>query len=163
MDMVTDRPTIALSVLAGRAGGLVGRSEWLTIDQAQIDAFAAVTHDHQYIHVDPVAAKSVFGGTIAHGFLTLSMISLMAVQALPAIAGGVMEVNYGFNRIRFLTPVRSGSRVRGSFVLMGLEERNPGEWLARYDVTIEIGGEPKPALVAEWMMLTVLGTQGEGQ
>ena len=93
------------------------------------------------------AARSVFGGTIAHGFLTLSMISLMAVQALPAIAGGVMEVNYGFNRIRFLTPVRSGSRVRGSFVLMGLEERNPGEWLARYDVTIEICGEPKPALV----------------
>lgn len=132
-------------------GTEVGVSDWFTISQAQIDAFADCTHDHQYIHVDPdAAAQSPFGGTIAHGFLTLSLLSAMAYQ-MPSIEGAVMGVNYGFNKIRFVSPVRSGARIRGRFTLAELTDIRPGEVQFIMHVTVEIDGQDKPALVAEWI------------
>ena len=144
--------------LVAKAGQELGVSEWTLIDQQRIDAFADATEDWQFIHVDPeAAAKTPFGGTIAHGFLTLSLLSKMAYEAAPVLEGVVMGVNYGFEKIRFLQPVRSGQRVRGRFKLMEAAERDPGRWLIKYEVTVEIEGEAKPALIAEWLGLQVLG------
>lgn len=144
--------------LVAQAGKELGVSEWTLIDQKRIDAFADATEDWQFIHVDPeAAAKTPFGGTIAHGFLTLSLLSKMAYEAAPVLEGVVMGVNYGFEKIRFLQPVRSGQRVRGRFKLMEAAERDPGRWLIKYEVTVEIEGEAKPALIAEWLGLQVLG------
>lgn len=132
-------------------GSEIGISEWVTITQAQIDAFADCTFDHQYIHVDPdAAAQTPFGGTIAHGFLTLSLLSSMAYQ-MPSIQGAVMGVNYGFNKIRFVSPVRTGARIRGRFTLAELTDIRPGEVQFIMHVTVEIEGQDKPALVAEWL------------
>lgn len=132
-------------------GSEIGISEWVTITQAQIDAFADCTLDHQYIHVDPdAAAQTPFGGTIAHGFLTLSLLSSMAYQ-MPSIQGAVMGVNYGFNKIRFVSPVKSGARIRGRFTLAELTDIRPGEVQFIMHVTVEIEGQDKPALVAEWL------------
>ena len=132
-------------------GSEIGISEWVTITQAQIDAFADCTFDHQYIHVDPdAAAQTPFGGTIAHGFLTLSLLSSMAYQ-MPSIQGAVMGVNYGFNKIRFVSPVRTGARIRGRFTLADLTDILPGEVQFIMHVTVEIEGQDKPALVAEWL------------
>ena len=144
--------------LDGRVGQELGVSAWREVSQGDIDRFADVTDDHQFIHVDPVraTAESPFGGTIAHGFLTLSLLSAFGREALPAIAGRRMGVNYGFERVRFLSPVRAGARVRGRFSLVGLERRRPGELLLRYGVTVEIEDGPKPALVAEWVTLAVI-------
>ena len=109
---------MTLNDLRALVGKQIGLSDWITVDQARIDAFAAVTEDHQFIHVDPArAAQTPFGGTIAHGFLTLSLLSAMHYNAIPDIAGTLHAVNYGFERIRFLSPVRSGVRIRGRFVL----------------------------------------------
>lgn len=117
----------------------------------KIDSFADSTEDHQFIHVDPEsAAKTPFGGTIAHGFLTLSLLSAMVYEAGPSLKGITMGVNYGFNKIRFLSPVRSGKRVRGRFQLLKLEEA-PGQVTYTQAVTVEIEGEEKPALIAEWI------------
>jgi acyl dehydratase len=126
-------------------------SRWFSIDQDRIDAFAAVCEDEQFIHVDPErAAGTRFGGTIAHGFLTLSMLSAMAYDAMPL--RGQLSVNYGFDRIRFLAPVPAGSRVRARFALAGSEERRPGETTCQWDVTVEIeGGGDRPALMARWI------------
>lgn len=138
----------------------VGRSfvsRWLEVDQARIDAFARVTEDEQFIHVDPKrAAATPFGGTVAHGFLTLSLLSPMAYSALPRIAGSVMTVNYGFDKLRFLNPVRSGSRLRGRFTLKEASARSPREWRLVYDVSVEIDGERKPALAARWLTMQVV-------
>jgi acyl dehydratase len=132
-------------------GTEIGVSDWFTISQAQIDAFADCTHDHQYIHVDPAAAaQSPFGSTIAHGFLTLSILSAMAYQ-MPSIEGAVMGVNYGFNMIRFVSPVGSGARIRGRFTLAEFTQIRPGEVQFIMHVTVEIDGQDKPALVAEWL------------
>ena len=125
-------------------------SRWLTIDQARIDAFAEVIEDHQFIHVDPArAAETRFGGTIAHGFLTLSLLSAMAYDAIPLT--DALSVNYGFDRIRFLSPVPAGARVRGRFTLAEVEERAPGERTLRWDVSVEVEGSERPALVARWL------------
>nr|WP_279588153.1 MaoC family dehydratase [Sphingomonas japonica] len=128
-------------------------SGWMTVSQAMIDQFASATHDHQFIHVDPErAAASPFGGTIAHGFLTLSLASALAADTdQPPITGLKMGVNYGANRLRFLAPVRSGKRVRGRFKLLSIEEKRPGQWQQVNEVTIEIEGEETPALIAEWI------------
>lgn len=143
--------TVSRAAFAAMIGTEIGVSDWFTISQAQIDAFADCTHDHQYIHVDPAAAaQSPFGGTIAHGFLTLSLLSAMAYQ-MPAIEGAVMGVNYGFNKIRFVSPVRSGARIRGRFTLAELTQIRPGEVQFMMQVTVEIEGQDKPALVAEWL------------
>lgn len=101
------------------------------------------------------AAKTPFEGTIAHGFLSLSLFSAMANSAIPSILGTEMEINYGLNGIRFLQPVGAGKRVRGVFLLKYLRERNPGQWQSTLAVTVEIDGEDKPALVAEWLILAI--------
>src|SRR4029079_1758492 len=147
-------PVASLDDIRARAGNEVGVSSWLTIDQARIDAFADATDDHQFIHVDPNAAASgPFGGTIAHGFLTLSLLSRMAAESMLVPDGVKMAVNYGFDRVRFLAPVRSGKRVRGRFTLDSIEEKAPGQWLLRHTVTVEIEDEAKPALTAAWLGL----------
>ncbi|GHE04972.1 nodulation protein NodN [Defluviimonas sp. 20V17] len=138
--------------LRARLGQEVGVSRWFVIDQARIDAFADLTEDHQYIHVDPErAAATPFGTTIAHGFLTLSMLSAMAYDAQPRLANLRMGVNYGFERVRFVSPVPVGARIRGRFVLDALEERAPDEVQLTYGVTVEVEGREKPALVAVWL------------
>lgn len=130
-------------------------SDWVEITQAMIDQFAEATGDRQFIHVDPArAAETAFGGTIAHGFLSLSLMPMLAARtSAPPIAGAKMGVNYGGNKVRFLTPVRSGSRVRGRFTLLKLVERKPGVWEQVQQFVLEIEGEPKPALIAEWISL----------
>jgi acyl dehydratase len=139
--------------LAARVGTSLGTSEWFSVDQRMIDAFADVTHDHYFIHIDPerAAAQSPFGGTIAHGFLTLSLLAPMAYQACPVVMGSKTNVNYGFNRLRFVAPVPSGSRIRGHFLLKSFDVHSSGRWQALYDVKVEIEGEAKPALIAEWI------------
>jgi acyl dehydratase len=147
-------PVATLDDIRSRVGEEVGVSSWLTIEQARIDAFADATEDHQFIHVDPDAAAAAgFGGTIAHGFLSLSLLSRMAADAMLIPDGTKMALNYGFDRVRFLAPVKSGKRVRGRFTLDSVEERAPGQWLMRHNVTVEIEGEEKPALTAVWLGL----------
>jgi len=147
-------PLASLDEIRARVGGEVGVSSWLTIGQDRINTFADATEDRQFIHVDPeAAARTPFGGTIAHGFLTLSLLSRMAAEATFVPDSLQMAVNYGFDRIRFLAPVRSGKRVRGRFALDSIEEKAPGQWLMRHIVTVEIEGEDKPALTAVWLGL----------
>jgi acyl dehydratase len=147
-------PTASLDEIRSRMGSEVGVSGWLTVGQERIDAFAEATEDRQFIHIDPAAAaQTPFGGTVAHGFLTLSLLSRMAAEAMLVPDGLKMAVNYGFDRVRFLAPVRSGKRVRGRFVLDSVEEKAPGQWLMRHNVTVEIEGEDKPALTAQWLTL----------
>jgi len=133
--------------------GQTYRSDWLLVDQAMIDRFADVTGDHQFIHVDPVrAAATPFGGTVAHGFLLLSLLSMMNEQTQrPPVAGLRMGVNYGFERVRFVNPVRSGSRIRAAFTLAAIEEKRPGQYQQQTDVSVEIEGLDKPALTAAWI------------
>jgi acyl dehydratase len=146
--------TVSLVEYRSLIGTEVGLSSWIAIDQARINAFALTTLDSQSIHVDPEAAKSsVFGGTIAHGFLTLSLLSAMAQEALPQIESAKTGVNYGINSLRFVAPVRSGKRVRGRFVLVAVSDRSPGVVQATLGVQVEIENEPKPAVVAEWLVL----------
>ena len=143
--------------LRGQVGREVGVSPWIEVDQRRINLFADVTEDHQFIHIDPErAAKTPFGTTIAHGFLTLSLLSAMSFRTLPPIAGRKMTVNYGLDKVRFLSPVPSGARVRGRFVLADFAEQNPKHATARYTITVEIEGADKPALIAESLLLTVL-------
>ncbi|MEM9330874.1 MAG: MaoC family dehydratase [Pseudomonadota bacterium] len=140
-----------------QAGTLQRTSEWITVDQDTINMFADATHDHQFIHVDLEKAKHTpFKGTIAHGFLSLSLLSKFVEDCMPGIVGAVMGVNYGFDKIRFLMPVPAGSRLRGNFKLVSCEERNPGEYLSKYEVSVEIENMDKPALVAEWLALTFI-------
>ena len=140
--------------LRSKVGQEIGVSQWLLVDQKMIDAFADLTQDHQFIHVDAAAAaRSPFGGTIAHGFLVLSLMSKLAEDANIAIDGAVMGMNYGFDKVRMTGPVRSGKRIRGRFVLKDLVERAPGQWLSTLSTTIEVEGESKPAIVAEWLGL----------
>ncbi|WP_418884980.1 MaoC family dehydratase [Aurantimonas endophytica] len=137
-------------------------SDWLTVDQEMIDRFAAATHDYQFIHVDPARAKaeSPYGGTIAHGFLTLSLLSTLAYDALPGVIGTKMGVNYGFDKVRFLNPVRVGTRVRGRFRMIGLTERAV-TLQTSWDVAVEIEGGVKPALSAQWITVAVLEPPAE--
>ncbi|MHA7968062.1 MaoC family dehydratase [Rhizobium sp. CAU 1783] len=145
---------ISLSEVQSLIGQEVGLSSWITVDQTMIDAFAGATNDHQFIHVDPVrAAETPFGGTIAHGFLTLSLLSAMNYDCLPKIREQQMGINYGFEKVRFLSPVKCGKRVRGHFVLTEARFRGAGMMMTNYDVSIEIEGERKPALTAIWMTI----------
>ena len=125
------------------------------VDQNRINVYADVIEDHQFIHVDPERAKkeTAFGNTIAHGFLTMSLMSIMSYEVMPVIEGTAMGVNYGFDKLRFLSPVRAGSRVRGRFTLVEAKLRKPKELQSRTNVTVEIEGEEKPALVADWIGL----------
>jgi acyl dehydratase len=147
-------PIVSLDEIRARVGQEIGVSSWLAVDQARIDAFADATEDRQFIHIDPAAAaQTPFGGTIAHGFLSLSLLSRMGAEAMLIPDGVKMAVNYGLDRVRFLAPVRSGKRVRGRFVLDSVEEKAPGQVLMRHTVTVEIEGEDKPALTAAWLGL----------
>ena len=139
--------------LRALVGTTVGVSDWLTVDQAMIDKFADATGDHQFIHVDVEKAKlTPFGGTIAHGFLSLSIMPVLtAMTDMPRLDGIKMGVNYGGNKTRVLAPVRSGKRVRGHFKLLEIEEKRPGQWQQTVEYTLEIEGEDKPALIAEWI------------
>jgi acyl dehydratase len=144
---------VTFDELKAMTGTVIGISEWLTVDQAMIDKFADATGDHQFIHVNPeLAAQTPFGGTIAHGFLTLSLLPLLAEKTdLPRLDGIKMGVNYGTDTLRFLAPVRSGKRVRAHFTLASVEEKRPGQFQQRQAITIEIEGEDKPALATEWI------------
>ena len=147
-------PIAPLAEIRAKIGQEVGLSGWLDVTQDRINAFADATDDHQFIHVDPDAAAKVgFGGTIAHGFLSLSLLSRMAADAMTIPDGVRMAVNYGLDRVRFIAPVRSGKRVRGRFVLDSVDEKAPGQILMRHTVTVEIEGEEKPALTAQWLGL----------
>lgn len=151
------KPPVPVADLLDLVGQEVGVSRWFEVDQVRIDAFADLTEDRQFIHVDPEAARATpFGGAIAHGFLTLSLASAMSYDAVPPLEGVVMGVNYGFDRIRFLAPVPAGSRVRGRFRLLTAESRGEGRWLLKHELTVEIEGGDKPALVAEWLGLQAL-------
>jgi acyl dehydratase len=147
-------PVASIEEIQERVGSEVGVSDWILIDQAAIDTFAQVTDDHQFIHVDPqAAAKTPFGGTVAHGFLTLSLLSRMAADAMLRPEEVKMGVNYGFDKVRFMAPVRSGKRVRGRFRLTRFDEKRAGQWQFVHQVTVEIEGEGKPALIADWIGL----------
>jgi acyl dehydratase len=155
MNEVWKKPPVSLEAYQKMVGHEVGASSWHILDQKRIDVYADVIEDHQFIHVDPERAKAEtsFGTTIAHGFLTMSLMSIMSYEVMPVIEGTTMGVNYGFDKLRFLSPVRSGSRVRGRFTLAEATLRKPRELLSRTHVTVEIEGEEKPALVADWIGL----------
>lgn len=145
-------PIANIDEIKSRVGEEVGVSDWILVDQARIDAFAETTEDPQFIHIDPErAAQTPFGGTIAHGFLTLSLLSRMAADAMLRPEAIKMGVNYGFEKVRFIAPVRAGKRVRGRFTLARFEEKKPGQYQFTHNVTIEIEGEDKPALLADWI------------
>lgn len=149
--------TVATSDLDAMVGQVIGISDWLTLDQSRIDQFAEITEDRQFIHIDPVKAKDTpFGGTIAHGFLTLSMLSTMAEAGSIALEGAVMGINYGFDKVRFLTPVRAGSRVRAHFTLSAVTEKKPGQYLLSMGISVEIDGEDTPALIADWLGMQII-------
>ena len=147
-------PIAALDDIRSRIGEEIGVSSWLAIDQKRIDEFADATEDRQFIHVDPeAAARTPLGGTIGHGFLSLSMLSRMAAEVMLVPDNIKMALNYGLDRVRFISPVKSGKRIRGRFRLDSVEEKAPGQLLLRHTVTVEIEGEEKPALTAEWLGL----------
>jgi len=152
MSSDTKGPIMTPDELSCAIGQELGVSQWMVVDQARIDAFADITDDHQFIHVDPQgAAKTPLGGTVAHGFLTLSLLSAMSYDALPDLDGAVMGLNYGFDRLRFVSPVPAGARLRGHFVLADVARVNPQELSVAWDVTVEIEGQARPALVARWL------------
>jgi acyl dehydratase len=147
-------PVASVEELRASVGKEVGVSSWLTIGQERIDAFADATEDRQFIHVDPeAAAQTPFGGTVAHGFLSLSMLSRMGAEAMLLPDSMRMAVNYGLDRVRFIAPVPAGKRIRGRFTLDSVDEKAPGQLLVRHSVTVEIEGVDKPALTAQWLGL----------
>ncbi len=149
---------VSTAELPSLVGTELGVTDWFLIDQDRVDAFADATLDHQFIHVDPdKAAMTPFGGTIAHGFLTLSLLPHFLESAAVPIEGTLMAVNYGTDKVRFIQPVKVGSRIRARAVLADADERKPGQWLLKETVTVEIEGEEKPAMVAEALMLFFIG------
>ncbi|KFI29868.1 nodulation protein NodN [Haematobacter missouriensis] len=147
--------------LAERVGEEIGLSDWKVIDQPLIDAFAKVTDDHQFIHVDPgrAAAEGPYGTTVAHGLLTLSLLPALARSALPKLTNVRSSVNYGFDRVRFVAPVPVGARIRGRFRLTRADWRSPDALLAVWGVTVEIEGADRPALLADWLGLRYVGKE----
>ena len=146
--------TVKATELQELVGQEVGVSDWIEIRQDRINTFADVTEDHQFIHVDEAKAKfTPFGTTLAHGFLTLSLLSKFAEQGSVALEDVKMGMNYGFDKVRFLSPVPVGSKVRGRFAVKEAVEKRPGQFLITYDVTVDIDGGEKPALICEWMAM----------
>jgi len=152
------KEAITLDQLRDAVGTEIGCSEWRVVTQEMIDKFADATDDHQFIHVDPerAAKETPFGGTIAHGFLTLSLLSTLAFEALPMIQGATMGINYGFDKVRFMAPVKSGARVRARFKLAEADIRPSGRVVNHYEVTLEIENSLKPALTATWLTIAVV-------
>jgi acyl dehydratase len=155
MNEVWKKPPVSLETYQAMVGKEIGVSSWHLVGQDRIDGFADVIEDHQFIHVDPERARreTAFGNTVAHGFLTMSLMSIMSYEVMPVVEGTTMGVNYGFDKLRFISPVRAGSRVRGRFVLTEAKLRKRKELQSRTNVTLEIEGEDKPALVADWIGL----------
>lgn len=150
--------TVSRKELDELVGKSLGTSEWVIVDQDCINTFADTTGDHQFIHVDPEAAKMTpFGGTIAHGFLTLALLPKFSEQPGILLEGVKMGFNYGFDKMRFLAPVKSGAKVRGHFSLKSYDEKRPGQFLITYGVSVEIEGEDKPALSADWLIMQMAG------
>ena len=137
-------------------GKELGASDWFEIDQDRINAFADATLDHQFIHVDPEKAKATpFGTTIAHGYLTVSLLPYLQTSIADFLLpkGMKMGMNYGFDKLRFMAPVKVGKRVRAVATLLDATEKKPGQWLMKYQFTVEIENEDKPALIAEWLLM----------
>jgi len=155
---VPHKAAISVADLMKKVGQEIGVSQWHVVSQDMIDRFADVTHDYQFIHVDPVRAKkeTPFGGTIAHGYLILSLVAPMSYEALPQIDGRVMGINYGLDKVRFLSPVRAGSRVRAHFKLKEVSPRSEKEVLLKNEITVELEGAEKPAVYAESLSVIVL-------
>ena len=155
--------SITLDELLANTGKEVGISPWRVVTQKMIDQFADATDDHQFIHVDPAraAAETPFGGTIAHGFLSLSLLSAMTYETLPTLEGSGMGINYGFEKLRFITPVKSGARIRARFFLADVNARPSGWVQITYNLTIEIEDSLKPAITATWMTLAVIERKEE--
>lgn len=151
-------PVVPAEELSSHIGEESGRSDWFTIDQDRINAFSEATMDDQWIHSDiEAAAKGPFGTTIAHGFLTLSLLSHLTGESTMLPEGAAMIINYGSDKVRFLSPVRVGSRVRAISVLKAVTDKAPGQILIKSAVTVEIEGEDKPALVADVLTLAIMG------
>ena len=147
-------PLVPVAQLQDYVGKELGRSEWLTIDQQRINQFAECTGDHQFIHVDPVKAKHTpFGSTIAHGFLSLSLIPVLLEKLMLSPEGMKMAVNYGLDSVRFIQPVKVNSKVRLVVTLTDANEKNPGQWLLKAKAVLEIEGQEKPAYIAEPLTL----------
>lgn len=147
-------PTISANDLSSYIDKPLPESDWLTVSQEQISAFGTLTLDEQFIHMDSEKAKATpFGGTIAHGFLVMSLLSHFAENAGLMLEGTQMGVNYGFDKVRFLTPVRSGSEIRCRMTLKEVTEKQPGQFLMKTLMEVEIKGEAKPALMAEWLTM----------
>jgi len=146
----------SIDVLRGMVGTEISLSDWLLVDQARIDSFAEVTGDHQWIHVDRArAAAGPFGATIAHGFLTLSLLPVLSGQTWLKLPGVLGALNYGLDKVRFLTPVKSGARVRNRVRMLSLEDKGRGRVLITNESTMEIEGEAKPALVATTLVMVL--------
>ena len=156
---MSNKSTLSVDELKAKVGEDLGTSRWFPVSQERIDQFAELTEDPQWIHIDPerAAKETPFGGTIAHGFLSLSLLSAMSMDVVPSVQGTVMGINYGFDKVRFLNPVRSGSQVRGHFKLASVEPRGDNQLLIRHAISVEIDGVDKPAIACEWLSLIVLG------
>jgi acyl dehydratase len=150
---------LSVQEFASMVGQEIGTSSWFHVTQELINQFADVTHDWQFIHIDPVRAKAEtpFGGTIAHGFLTVSLLSKFAYEVLPAIENTTASINYGFDKLRFISPVHAGKKIRARFVLKEFTQKSPKDITTKTEVTVEIEGATKPALIAEWIGMRVLG------
>jgi acyl dehydratase len=143
---------MTLETYRSLVGQEVGVSKWILLDQDRINRFADATDDNQFFHVDPERARATpYRGTIAHGFLTLSMLSAMAFEVQPRLKDRVMAMNYGFDRVRWAAPVRAGSSIRGRFALHEIVDCGPNEIIAKTQVTVEVEGGEKPALVVDWL------------
>jgi|TARA_B110000438_G_C15803448_1_gene646225 acyl dehydratase len=149
---------VSVDQLGEYVGKEVGVTDWLEVDQDRINKFADATGDHQYIHIDAErAAETPFGTTIAHGFLTLSLLSMLGSKnGGMKLENSVMGINYGLDKVRFINPVKVDAKIRARFQLISAEEKKPKHYLMKHNVTIEIDGEEKPALIAEWLGMTVL-------
>ena len=149
--------TVPVAELPGMVGTRLEPSEWLEITQERVNQFADATNDHQFIHVDPERAKATpFGGPIAHGFLTLSLLSYLNAKSALVPEGLQVVVNYGSDKVRYLAAVPVGARIRTQQTIAEVTEKNPGQWLVRNEVTVEIEGSEKPALVAEILFLYIV-------
>ncbi|MDG0998812.1 MAG: MaoC family dehydratase [Gammaproteobacteria bacterium] len=146
---------VSANQLESFVGQEISISEWIHVEQNRIDLFADATGDHQYIHVDPkLAAETPFGTTIAHGFLSLSLLASM--NGGLKLENTVMGINYGLDKVRFLSPVKVGAKIRGRFTLISAEEKKPQHFLLKHNIVVEIEGEEKPALIADWLGMTVV-------
>ena len=149
--------TISVEDLPGLVGTRLEPSPWLEITQERVNQFAEATSDHQFIHTDPEkAARTPFGGPIAHGFLTLSLLSYLNEQSLPIPENTAMVINYGSDKVRYLMPVRVGKRIRAHQTVLEVTEKKPGQFLFKNEVSVEIESEDKPALVAEILSMIVI-------